>query len=60
MNRLEMRALSTALEQWGQPVVTGMAGAGEIDVLVVGTVVDYCLVIAEPVLLVRDCALVSA
>lgn len=59
MKNLEMRALAEALERWGEPIVTGMAGAGEIDVLITGTVVDYCLVIDEPVLLVRDSALVT-
>lgn len=55
MNRLEMLALADALEQWGAPVVTGTAGAGEIDVLVAGEVRNYVLVIAEPVVFVRDC-----
>lgn len=58
MNNLEMKALARALQHWGQPTVTGEAGAGEIDVLVCGQVENYVLVIAEPVVFVRDQPLV--
>lgn len=54
MSYLEMRALAEALESWGAPTVSGMAGAGEIDVLVTGTMHGHTLVIDETVWFVRD------
>jgi len=61
MENLELAALADALNAWGRSdTVTGMSGAGEIDVLVTGTVVDYVLVIAEPVVFVRDLAAMPA
>lgn len=58
MEYLEMRALADALQQWGQPVVTGTSGAGTLDVLVTGTMHGHCLVIDEPVLYVRETVLI--
>lgn len=59
MSRLEMQALADALEQWPHKhIVTGTAGAGTLDVLVTGTTHNYCLVIDEPVLYVRETILV--
>lgn len=61
MRNLELEALANALNAWGLTgTVTGMAGAGEVDVLVTGTTRDYVLVIDEPVVFVRDSALVPA
>lgn len=55
MSHLEMQALANALNAWGvADTVSGMAGAGEVDVLVTGRMEGYCLVIDEPCLYVRD------
>lgn len=61
MTRLELQAFANMLSQWGvNPTPTGMAGAGEIDVLITAETVDYVLVVAEPVVFVRDAPLVLA
>ena len=51
---LEMEALANALEQWGQPVVSGIAQQGLLDVVVTGRMVGYTLVIDEPVAYMTD------
>lgn len=54
-----MEALANALNSWGlTKTVTGEAHYGELEVVVAGTTHNYCLVISEPVVFVRDSALV--
>lgn len=51
---LEMQALANALNQWGQPKVLGHASEGDVDVIVIGEVRNYCLVIGEPAVFVIE------
>lgn len=54
MKNLELCALAVALEQWGAPVVSGIASEGLLDVVVTGAMVGYTLVIDEPVCYMTD------
>lgn len=59
MRNLELEALANALNSWGlTPTVSGMAGAGEVDVVVTGRMDGYRLVFDEPLYYVRDTPLV--
>lgn len=57
---LEMAALADALESWGAPVVTGVAHHGELEAIVTGTQRGGVLVIDEPVVFIRDSALLPS